>query len=276
MIKISETDQYTIAPRELLAQAFSSSYSRYADGQEEVPPDTATMVCTNISMVILIAIFALTAMRYESERFVWFGMCALVVGVIVIVMVKYFKTRAAYLKAAGKPSRVKEKEEAFYALFGGKDAIEESMSAGELYDDVRVHLGKQNDEVLNNALRNISEDLVRKNNPELPACRQITPLKERFTQSRTRCYFRKDGGDYVIFDQNWNDPVGQISFEEDDIVSYGLFSQYPASINKSGGKIRADSGVIELAGEDGSVYFEFVGDEYEKALKLLPRRKEKK
>jgi len=88
---------------------------------------------------------------------------------------------------------------------------------------------------------------------------------------------KKDGDKFVFFDMNWASPIGQIECDEDDIISYGRFSTYPASINTSGSKIRPESGIVELAGENGKpVYIDFVDDEFEKALKLLPRRREKK
>ena len=276
MYKIADTAQYDVNPKKMVYDSFASSYSRYADKQQEVPPDLATMVCTTVSMLILIAMFVLTAVRYSDQALIWYGLCAGAAAVIGLSVFKYIKTRNAYLQAAGKPNLINARRSEYVALFGGDEGLEEKQLAADFQDRVRKLKDKEQETVRKNALKDMFDSLTAVNNPDLPVCRLITALPERFTQPRVRLYFKKDGDNYILFDYNWDNPLGQIEFTEDDIVSYGLFSQYPASINTSGGKIRPESGILEVSGDKGSVYFDFIGDEFEKALKLLPRRKEKK
>ena len=79
MYTTSDTKQYSVNPKEMINDAFSRSYSRYADTQKELPPDTVTMACSVVSMVLLVAMFALTAVRHKEEAAIWiaFGVASL-------------------------------------------------------------------------------------------------------------------------------------------------------------------------------------------------------
>ncbi|MBO4326042.1 MAG: hypothetical protein J5950_02075 [Clostridia bacterium] len=277
MIKVSDTNEYNVNPKNMIFDAFSTSYSRYADTQKEVPPDTATLVCTVISMVLLAGMFVLTAFRYESERVLWFAMTGVAFAILGFFVYRYMKQRNAYLQAAGKPNTINTKRAEFVGLFGNVEELDQTMLAGDFQDQVKRLRDREQDEVRKNALKAVFDDLTVINNPDLPVCRLVTTLPERFTQPRARLYMKKSGDKFVFFDINWANPVGQIECDEDDIISFGRFSSYPASINTSGGKIRPESGILEIANEGGTpVYLDFVDDEFEKALKLLPKRKEKK
>ena len=277
MYKISETDQYNVEPKALLSESFSRSYSRYADTQEAVPPDTATLVCTVISMVMLVGMFLFTARSYASEAVLWYVLTGLAAAILIYVIYKYVKTRNAYLKAAGRPSTINEKRNEYFSLFGTEEELGEKVLAGDFQDQVKKLSLREQDEVLKNALKDVYDDLTRRNNPDLPVCRLITSVPQLFTQQRARLYMKKEGNEYVFFDFNWANPQGEIRCGEDDIVSFGRFSAYPSSVNTSGGKIRPDAGVLEIAGEDGkSLYLDFIDTEYDKALRYLPKKKEKK
>ncbi len=276
MIRLSETKQYNIAPAKMITDSFNSSYAKYASAQEAAPPDTATMICSMVSMAMLIAMFVLTAVRNPAEQAVWIAMSVAVVAAVGLILYRYFKARAEYLKAAGKPDLVSSKREEYAALFGNVREMPEEMLAGDFQDQVRRLRDREQDNVRKNALKEVFDGLTAVNNPDLPVCRLVTPLPELFSQPRTRLYMKKSGNTFIFYDFNWSAPQGQIECDEDDIVSYGRFSQYPASVNTSGGKIRPESGIVELNGENGPVYVDFIEDEFEKALKLLPRRKEKK
>ena len=275
MYTTSDTKQYSVNPKEMINDAFNRSYSRYADTQKELPPDTVTMVCSVVSMVLLVGMFALTALRHREELAIWIAFSVAAVAVIFLIVYKYLKTRSAYLKAAGKPDLIVSRRNYFLSLFGETAEQTEPMLAVDLQDQVRRLKEREQDEVRKNALKDMFDRLTAINNPDLPVCRLITKLPERFTQPRTRLYMKKEGGKFLFFDYSWANPLGQIECDEDDIVSFGRFSAYPPAINTSGSKIRPECGIIELAGADGSIYLDLVDDEYEKALKLLPRRKEK-
>ena len=107
-------------------------------------------------------------------------------------------------------------------------------------------------------------------------CKLITPLSEIFTQSRRRLYLKEDGKNLVFFDADWMNPAGEIVCVEDDVVSFGKFSQYPSSINAGGGKIRPDSVIVEIQDDANHIYIEFQDTEYERVKKIIPGRKEKK
>ncbi|MBO7406541.1 MAG: hypothetical protein J6V14_02835 [Clostridia bacterium] len=275
MYTTSDTKQYSVNPKEMINGAFNRSYSRFADTQKELPPDTVTMVCSVVSMVLLVAMFLLTAFRHPAEKAIWFAFSAATVGVIGFIIYKYMKTRSAYLKAAGKPDLINARRSEFLALFGETAEQTEPMLAVDLQDQVRRLKDREQDEVRKSALKDMFDRLTKINNPDLPVCRLVTKLNERFTQSRARLYMKKEGNSFIFFDCNWSNPLGQIECGEDDILSYGKFSAYPPAINTSGSKIRPESGILEIAGDNGSIYLDFVDDEYEKALKVLPRRKEK-
>ena len=182
-----------------------------------------------------------------------------------------------YLKAAGKPSTISQKKIAFFNLFGGMETIPEITLAATLQDRVRPLLGKQRDQIYNTALRSVSEELVLVNNPSLSMCKLITPLKEVFTQSRHRFYFKEEDGKFIFFDSDWMNPKGQIVCDTGDVVSFGKYTNYANSINSaSGGKIRPDAVILEIQDESGHIYFEFHQSEYDALRKRLPGKKEKK
>ena len=274
MYTTSDTKQYSVNPKEMIYDAFARSYSRFADSQKELPPDTVTMVCSVVSMVLLIGMFALTAIRTPAERAIWIAFSVATLAIIGLIVYKYLKARAAYLKAAGQPDLIAFRRTQFLALFGETAEQTEPMLAVDLQDQVRRLKDKEQDEVRKNALKDMFDRLTKINNPDLPVCRLVTRLPERFTQTRARLYMKKEGGKYVFFDCNWSNPIGQIECSEDDIKSFGKFSAYPPAINTSGSKIRPESGILELAGDNGSIYLDFVDDEFEKAMKFLPKRKE--
>ncbi len=276
MVHIEETKQYNVRAQGMLSHAFERAYSRYADTQEAAPPDAATMIFSIISFVLVIGMLLLTAYSYPKEVF-WYllsGVFALLIGRVIY---RYMLARREYLKAAGKPSTISQKKVAFFNLFGGIDEVPEITTAADLQDRVRPLLGKQKDQIYNTALRTVSEELVTVNNPAVPLCKLITPLKEVFTQSRQRFYFKEEDGNLIFFDADWMNPKGQIRCEASDVLSFGKYTNYAGSINSAGGgKIRSDAVILEIQNDSESIYFEFHQDEYDVLRKRLPGKKEKK
>lgn len=275
MIQLQETKKYNINPRAVLSDAFTVSYSRFADTQQAAPPDTATMICSLISMVLVIAMLLLTISRYPDT--IWYVLTVAAAAGFAYILYRYFKARNEYLKASGKPSTINQKRKEFFDLFESTEPLPDSFSAAELLNRVRPLLGKQNDNIFNTALRSVSESMIRVNNPELPVCKLITPMKETFTNARQRFYFTEEDGVLLFFDAEWMQPKGQITASVQDLVSFGKFSQYSQSINSAGGgKIRQDAVILELQDEAEHLYFEFAQSEYEMLRKKLPGKKEKK
>lgn len=279
MIEIKKTQRYNIKPLELVGDSFETAYTRYAEEQPVTPPDVSMPIFTSISMVLLFAIFLLTAFhpKHNTQQFVWValaGVCLLIAG---RSFYKYFLQRKQYTQAAGKPSTVKAKREGFFSFFQkGENELPETMTAGDMVKLVSPIVGKQNDQVYNNALREMSEDLARINNPSLTMCKLVTPCSQLFTQSRRRLYFKDEGAYLVFFDTDWMNPIGEITCDEDDVVSFGEYSKYPSSINKSGGKIRPESIIVELKDDNNHIYLEFQKDSYNEIKKAISSKKEKK
>ena len=277
MIKVSETKRYNIKPDTVISDAFETAYTRYAEEQPVTPPDLAMPVSTAVSMLLLFVLFLLTSLEYAEERFIWLLLSALCLAITGRSFYKYFVQNKKYKQAAGKPSVVKAKREGFYAFFKTKDnQLPETMSAGDMLKMVSPIIGKQNDQVYNNALREMSEDLARINNPSLTMCKLVTPCNQLFTQSRRRLYFKDEGAYLVFFDTDWMNPIGEITCDEDDVVSFGEYSKYPSSINKSGGKIRPESIIVELKDDNNHIYLEFQRDSYNEIKKAISSKKEKK
>ena len=276
MITIKDTERYNIKPMELVGNAFETAYTRYAEEQPIAPPDITMPVFTGISMVLLCILFILTAKEYPSEKTIWY-----VLGVVCLAFgaysaTKYIKKRGLYMKAAGKPSTIKIKRAKFFSLFTKEeDTLPESMLAGDMLKTVSPIIGKQNDQVNNNALREISEELVHINNPSYTLCKLINPVGQ-FDQGKKRMYFKEENGKYVFFDADWMKPKGEIVCEEDDIVSFGGFTKYSSSINTSGGKIRNDSIIVEVQDAENHIYFEFQSDNLQQLRKTFSGKKEKK
>ena len=276
MIDIRDTERYNISHEALISDAFETAYTRYADEQPAAPPDIAMPIFTGISMVLLCALFVLTAFEYPDKKVTWFVLSAACIGFGAYSAFKYIKKNNEYRKAAGKPSTIKKKRESFFALFSKDgEALPETVTAGEMLKYVSPIIGKQNDQVNNSAIREISEELARINNPSCIMCRLMNVCGPRFDQPRRRLYFKEENGSYVFFDSDWNKPRGEIVCSEDDIVSFGEYSKYPG-INTSGGKIRGDAVIVELQDENNHIYFEFPGESYSQLKKTLPAKKEKK
>lgn len=276
MIRIEETKQYNVYAQDMLSDAFERAYSRYADAQEAAPPDSATMVFSIISLLLVIGMLFLTARRYPGE-YTWYLLIAVFIFFIGRIAVRYRKARKEYLKAAGKPSTIAQKKLAFFSLFGGLEAVPATSTAAELQDKVRPLLGKQSDTIYNTAIRSVAEDLIHVNNPELPLCKLITPLNEVFTQPRQRLYMKAADNQLIFFDSEWQSPKGQISCDLADVVSFGKFTQYASGINfAAGGKIRQDAVILEIRDEEKHLFFEFSQQAYAAIRKMLPGKKEKK
>ena len=110
------------------------------------------------------------------------------------------------------------------------------MTAGDMVKLVSPIIGKQNDQVYNSALREMSEDLARINNPSLTMCKLLTPCGEIFKQSRRRLYFKDEGANLVFFDTDWMNPLGEIVCDEDDVVFTSLTGKATQVLLKKGNK----------------------------------------
>ena len=276
MIIIKDTERYQVCPAELIGEAFETAYTRYAEEQPIAPPDLSMPIFTDISMLLLCILFLLTGKEYPAEKTTWFVLAGFCLLLGIYFTFKYIKKRKAYRQAAGKPSTIKTKREKFFSLFrrDGND-LPEKMLAGDMLKTVSPIIGKQNDQVNNNAIREISEELARINNPQLPICKLVTPCGQPFDQPKKRLYFQEDQGKFVFFDLDCSKPKGEIVCDPEDIISYGEFSEY-TGINPSGGKIRQDAIIVEAQDAEKHIYFEFQNDSLPQLKKAFSTKKEKK
>lgn len=276
MISIKDTERYNVVPEAIIGNAFETAYTRYAEEQPASPPDLAMPIFTGISMVLLCVLFLFTAKEYPQKSTTWLILSAACIAFASYRATKYVKKRKEYRKAAGKPSTIKAKRVEFFALFtkNGQE-LPATLTAGEMLKSVSPIIGKQNDQVNNSAIREISEELAGINNPSLTMCKLVNPCGERFDQPKRRMYFKEENGSLVFFDSDWNKPKGEIVCSEDDIISFGEYSKYPG-INKFGGKIRADAIIVEAQDENTHIYFEFQSECLPKLKKIFSSKKEKK
>ena len=275
MINIKETERCHINPAQLIGDAFETAYTRYAEEQPVAPPDITMPIFTGISMGLLCILFFLTGIEYANEKVTWFALAIVCIAFGAYSATKYIKKNKLYKNAAGKPSTIKSKREKFFSLFH-KDGAElpDSMLAGEMLKIISPINGKQNDQVNNNAIREISEELAQINNPSLMICKLVNPCGI-FDQPKRRLYFKEENGKYVFFDSDWMKPKGEIVCEEDDIVSYGEYAKY-TGINPAGGKIRQDAVIVEAQDAEHHIYFEFQSESLPKLKKTFSSKKEKK
>lgn len=276
MINIQDTERYQIRPQALIGDAFETAYTRYAEEQPVAPPDVSMPIFTGISMGLLCILFILTGVEYPTEKITWFILAVVCVFFGAYSTYKYLKKRHIYRQAAGKPSTILTKRNKFFALFHRDgEELPETMPAGDMLKIVSPIIGKQNDQVNNNAIREISEELARINNPSLTLCKLVNPCGKIFDQPKRRLYFKEENNKFVFFDADWMKPKGEIVCEEDDIVSYGAYPKY-SGINTSGGKIRQDSIIVEAQDENYHIYFEFQDDSLAQLKKAFSGKKEKK
>ncbi len=273
MIEIKKTNKYTINPNVLIGDAFESAYTRYAEEQPVTPPDIVLPICTCLSMILLIIMFLLTA--HKLKDWVWLALSVLCLAFMIRSVYKYFKQNKDYKNAAGKPSTIKKKRNGFFALFMTPDKdLPDSMLAGELLKLVSPHVGKQNDQVYNNALRELSETLALTNNPSYTLCKLVNACGDIFDQPKRRLYFKAEGNTLTFFDTDWMNPKGEISCSTNDVVSFGEYSKYSGI--SSSGKIRPDDIIVEIKDDNNHIFFEFRSDSKQEIKKALPSKIEKK
>lgn len=276
MIEIKKTERYLIQPKALIGDAFESAYTRYAEEQPVTPPDFAMPLFTSISMVILIMMFILTAFhKGTSNPMTWYIFSGFCVFFMIRSLLKYFKQNKEYKNAAGKPSTIKTKRDHFFAFFTEDNGeLPDVLPAGELLKNVSPYIGKQNDQIYNNALRELSETLTSINNPSLTLCKLVNPCGEIFDQPKRRMYFKAEGNKYTFFDTDWMNPKGEITCSNEDIVSFGEYSKYSGI--PTSGKIRPDDIIVEIKDENNHIYFEFRQSSKQELKKALPSKTEKK
>ena len=278
MIQESKTRRYIVNPRSLIDAAFESAYTDGQDGPVATKPDLAVTVTGVLSMLIMTAMYLYTFFVKGKSDKLWLILMAVCAAITVFIIYKHFKNLKAYKNYNSTDNSKHAKKMEFFALFG--DDIPEEAEASEFLKKVAPLATKPavvQKPTFKGAMFQLVNKLNSKNNPADLLCKNMTVYGTVLTQARHRYYVKRENGTFIFYDQDFMNPAGEIICDEKEVLSYGRFSAYPASINKSGGKVHQDSYVVEIdAGNDERIYFEINGRETEKVKKTFKGIKEVK
>ncbi|MBE7065507.1 MAG: hypothetical protein E7384_06840 [Ruminococcaceae bacterium] len=278
MIQESKTKRYIVYPKSLIDAAFESAYTDGQDGPVINKPDLAVTVTGVFSMLIMTAMYLYTFFEKGKSDKLWLILMAVCAAVTVFIVYKYFKNLKTYKNYNSTDNSKHAKKMEFFALFG--DDIPEEIEASAFLKKVTSIATKPvvvQKPTFKGAMFQLVNMLNSKNNPSDLLCKNITVYGSVLTQARHRYYIKRENNTFVFYDQDFMNPAGEIICDEKEVLSYGRFSAYPASINKSGGKVHQDSYVVEIdAGDGEKIYFEINGREAEKIKKTFKGIKEVK
>ncbi|MBQ8165122.1 MAG: hypothetical protein IJZ94_04835 [Clostridia bacterium] len=278
MIQENKTRRYTVNPKSMIDAAFENAYTDGQDGPVATKPDLAVTITGVLSMLIVTGMYLLTFFEKSKSEKLWLILMAVCAAITLFIIYKYFKNLKAYKNYNSTDNSKHAKKMEFFALFG--DDLPEEMEAADFLKTVSPIATKPvvvQKPTFKASLFQLVNMLNTKNNPSDLLCKNMTVYGSVLTQARHRYYVKKENGTFVFYDQDFMNPAGELVCDEKDIVSYGRFSAYPSSINKSGGKVHQDSFVVEIDAGDGErIYFEINGRETEKVKKLFKGIKEAK
>lgn len=277
-----ETQRYKVKPKDMIDTAFENAYTDGQDGPAITKPDLAVTVSGVLSMLIMSGMYVATYLTKEKPNgkldtlwLICMGVCA---AITLFILYKYFKGLSAYKKYNSTDNSKHAKKVEFFSLFG--DDLPEEMDAADflkVVTSVATKPAAVQKATFKSSLFQLVNMLNVKNNPSDLLCKNITVYGKVLTQARHRYYIKREGGTFIFYDQDFMNPAGEIVCDEKEVLSYGRFTAYPSSINKSGGKVHQDSFVVEIdAGDEQRIYFEINGRETEKVKKLFKGIKEAK
>ena len=277
MITVSETKRYFVEPKKIVARAFEGAYISSLEKMPQAPPDYLSSIWGAASIFVVAILYYITAVQAAGKgeaTALWYALSAVCVAIPVVVLLKLRKAHKAFRGASGGEEKKERKKTAFYQLIK-EDQLPEEMSAAEFTKQISPMLGRQADEINNNALRRIADYLGSCNNPSDIMCKLITPFGSVFTQAKRRLYLSVSEDTVTFYDTDFSAPLGEITCSMDDVVSFGPYSKYPQKINApGGGKIRPDSIIVEIQDEQNHIYFEFQSQEADRLKKIFPSKKE--
>ncbi len=276
MINVNETKKYTINPKTTVEKAFEGAYMGSLEKMPVAPPDYMASIWGAASVLFVGLLYYFTALSDATSATQWYALSAACVAIVAIVIRKLIKNHKAFKKSSGGENKKESERKKFFALMG-YDELPEEISATEYTKKISPMIGKQSKELHNVAIRKISEYLASVNNPEEINCKLLTPFGDVFNQSKKRFYMSVNEGTVRFTDFDFSNPKGEITCNEDDIVSFGFFAKYPQSILPSGsGKVRPDAVILEVKDETNHIYFEFLPADGPKIKKMFSARKELK
>ena len=276
MIQENQTKRYIVNPKSMIDAAFENAYTDGQDGPVATKPDIAVTITGVLSMLIVTGMYLLTYIEKGKNDKLWLILMAACAAIAVFVVYKHFKALKAYKDYNSTDNSKHGKKMEFFALFGNDLPAE--MPAADFLKTISALATKPaviQKPTFKGAMFQLVNMLNSKNNPQDLLCKNITVYGNILTQARHRYYVKKENNSFVFYDQEFMNPAGEIVCDEKDILSYGRFTAYPSSINKSGGKVHQDSFVVEVdAGNGERIYFEINGRENEKIKKLFKGIKE--
>lgn len=273
-----ETRRYRIKPKDMIDAAFENAYTDGQDGPVITKPDLAVTITGVMSMLIMAGMYVATfIVKGKSDNW-WLIFMAVCLAITLFIVYKYFKNLSAYKKYNSTDNSKHAKKIEFISLFGND--LPDEMDAAEFLKVITPLAAKPSviqKQTFKLSLFQLANMLNSKNNPQDLLCKNITVYGSVLTQARHRYYIKRENNTFVFYDQDFMNPAGEIICDEKEVLSYGRFSAYPASINKSGGKVHQDSYVVEIdAGDGQKIYFEINGRESDKVKKLFKGIKEAK
>ncbi len=278
MIQIGETQKYTVDPRKTIERAFEGSYVSSLEKMPSAPPDYMASIWGAASVLLVAVLYYITAIQSAAKNessTLWYALSAICVAIPVVVMFKLWKAHKAFKSASGGEDKKETERSRFYALMK-YDSQPDSISAAAFTKEISPMLGKQSKELYNSGVRRISEYLASVNNPDDLCCKLLTPFGNIFNQSKRRFYLSADENTVRFTDFDFTNPKGEITCSPEDIVSFGPYAKYPQNIAPAGGKIRADSVILEVQDSENHLYFECLPQDLVRLKKLFSGKKELK
>lgn len=273
---IRQTEKYNVNTKAVLNDAIESAFIKSQAVLPKEAPDKFLLFSSVVSYAILTFMTVFTGLQNKGGKmYLWFVIAALCAFLLVLTIVKFFKNLKAYKNDRSTVNKLERKKQAFFTLFNA-DSLPESMPAVDLAKIVSSLFGKQSDNVINDALRDLASTLNKKNNPSDPLCKNLNPIGDSIP-ARQRFYFRLAQDGYVFYDSDFAEPVGEIVCDQDDVLAFGqfsLFSDADKAVMTKAGKVHADSVIVKITDGTSYYFFDFQADSLQAIRKGLPGKKE--
>lgn len=276
MITERETKRYIVCPKKLIENSFSNAYDNASDAPIVVKPDVAVTVFSCISMVIIVGMCLLTAFSEEKISTMWLGVALAAAVLTGYIIYKHFAKLKAFKDANSEGTKKYDFRAEYLGLF--PQELPEEMPASQLAKTLAPMQNKQKKDMYNNAIRDLISKLNSKNNPNDILCKNISLYGDIMTQTKRRYYITGDEGKIIVYDADFIDPRGELVCDPEDVLSYGVYANYPSRINSAGAKVSQDAIIIEIKtgnDEDDRLYLEAHANDYDRIKKLLGGKKER-
>jgi len=274
MITEQKTSRYNVNPQKLIENSFVTAYDSNNDAPVIYPPDLAVTVTSVISLLMICGMCVLTWYLDESRPVIWLGVGAVFIIIMFFVIRNHVKKQKTYLEANSKGGQKFDYKSEYISLFPD---LPSSISASDFSLKIATMQNKQKKDVYNNAIRNLVTKLNQVNNPGDILCKNLTTYGTLMTQLKHRWYLKMDDGNFVIYDADFQKPLGELVMDFSDVVSYGTPDTFDTSeITKNGTKISQDALLVEIktgSSEKDRLFLEVHSREYDRLKKMLGGKK---